>query len=158
MVPYFITHGLVSALSAQLVVYLKSKGRRSYSLVMSSGFTIWTVAMALLGWECVAQIHHLVLAFGIFVGLGTGSVFQNSVSALSSAVDRDEEAVAVGTRNVVRFFGGALGTAISYAVLNADMRAHLPPELKYLAGGNLSTEGLSGEVKRRVQKAASKGL
>ena len=160
MVPYFVTHGIVSAASAQLVVHLKNKGRRSYSVVMALGFTIWTIAMALLGWEALAQVPYLVLTFGIFVGLGTGSVFQNSVVALSSAVDSETKAVAVGTRNVLRFFGGALGTAISYAVVTANMRAKLPPHLQYLAGGNLSTatEHLDPDQKEAVQDAASVAL
>lgn len=160
MVPYCITHNVVSAASAQLVVYLKDKGQRSYSIVMALGFTIWTIAMALLGWEALAQLLYLVRIFGILVGLGTGSVFQNSVVALSSAVDDETKAVAVVTRKVLRFFGGALETAISYAVVPANMRANLPPHLQYLAVGNLNTatEHLIPEQKAAVQDVASVAL
>lgn len=85
--------------------------------------------MVVLAVDSQYQVPGLVIILMILVGIGTGSSFQNSVMAISSQADKDTRGLAVGTRNILRFFGGALGTAISSVVMRSRLLAKLPPGL-----------------------------
>lgn len=137
-VPYYVCHGAWSTISALIILKLQQKGKRSYSTIFLVGFAVWTLAMALLGVDSEYRVPGLVAILGVLVGIGTGSSFQNSVMAISAQVDEETKGVAVGTRNVLRFFGGALGTAISSTILRDRLIASLPAELEYLAGSTFS--------------------
>ncbi|KAF2158439.1 hypothetical protein M409DRAFT_71642 [Zasmidium cellare ATCC 36951] len=134
-VPYFATHGIWSTVSGLILSMLQNKGRRSYSYVLSFGFAIWTLAMGLLAWHSnrVASPLALFVVFEILVGLGTGSVFQNSIMAIRAQVTADLNAVAVSTRNVLRFFGGALGIAICSTVLENRLKYSMPWRLEWVS-------------------------
>lgn len=75
------------------------------------------------------HVEGLAILFNVMVGIGTGCSFQNSVMAIASQADAETRGLAVGTRNMLRFFGGALGTAISSAVMPQRLHARLPPGL-----------------------------
>ncbi|KXT15049.1 hypothetical protein AC579_4878 [Pseudocercospora musae] len=128
-VPYYVTHGAWSTVSALVILQLQKRGWRSYSLIFFCGFAVWTVAMVVLALDSEYRVRGLVNFLSILVGIGTGSSFQNSVLAISVQADRDTKALAVGTRNVLRSFGGALGTAVSSAVLQQRLQATLPRDL-----------------------------
>ena len=85
--------------------------------------------MANLAVDSEYQVTGLAIFLMILVGIGTGSSFQNSVMAISAEVDKETKGVAVGTRNILRFFGGALGTAISSAIFRYQLDAQLPQDL-----------------------------
>lgn len=141
MVAYFLTHGISSTISALVVNMLQKRKMISYSLVFIFAFAVWTVAMSLLAYQngaIDAEYVGVVVVLEIMVGIGTGSTFQNSVMAIRSQVTAEHNAVALGTRNVLRFFGGALGTAISSVILRTGLRANLPGRLDYLAMGAFS--------------------
>lgn len=137
-VPYYVCHGAWSTGSALIILRLQKMKKRSYSTIFLIGFAVWTLAMVLLGVDSEYRVPGLVAVLGVLVGIGTGSSFQNSVMAISAQVDKETKGVAVGTRNVLRFFGGALGTAISSTILRDRLVATLPPELDYLAESTFS--------------------
>ncbi|EME42191.1 hypothetical protein DOTSEDRAFT_54617 [Dothistroma septosporum NZE10] len=133
LVPYFVTHAVWSTASARVIKYRQERKKKSYSIVMGFGFACWTIAMALLGWDCADKSSKHFYIFAVLVGLGTGSVFQNSVLAITKQVAKDDGAVALGTRNVLRFLGGAIGTAMSSMIMRTVMQQHLPADLDWVA-------------------------
>lgn len=97
-------------------------------MVFFGGFSTWTVAMVLLAVDSEYQVRGLVIVLSMLVGIGTGSSFQNSVMAISAQADKETKGLAVGTRNVLRSFGGALGTAVSSFILQERLRVGLPED------------------------------
>ncbi|CZT25782.1 uncharacterized protein RCC_11451 [Ramularia collo-cygni] len=128
-VPYYITHGVWSTASALIILRLQRKGGRSYSLIFFAGFATWTIAMVALAVDSEYPVSGVVIFLMVLVGIGTGSSFQNSVMAISAQASIETRGLAVGTRNVLRFFGGALGTAISSAVMRNRLLAEIPEGL-----------------------------
>lgn len=116
-------------MSALVILRLQKRGMRSYSIIFLVGFAVWSIAMANLAVDSEYRISGLAIFLMILVGIGTGSTFQNSVMAISAEVDKDIKGVAVGTRNILRFFGGALGTAISSAIFRNQLDKQLPSDL-----------------------------
>lgn len=137
-IPYYVCHGAWSAISALMILKLQKKGKRSYSTIFFVGFAVWTLAMILLGMDSEYRFPGFVAFLGVLVGIGTGSSFQNSVLAISAQVDNDTKGVAVGTRNVLRFLGGAIGIAVSSTILRTQLIASLPDHLDHLAGSPFS--------------------
>ncbi|KAK0900764.1 hypothetical protein LTR02_008970 [Friedmanniomyces endolithicus] len=121
MIPYIATHAIWSSASPWLMERLPGTAVRRYKVVALFGFTLWSPPIACL------------VAFEIMVGFGTGSVFQNSVNAIRSQVTAEDQAAATSARNVVRYLGGAIATAVG-TMLSKVQRARVLPEhlLKYV--------------------------
>lgn len=66
-------------------------------------------------------------------GIGVGCVFQPTLVALQSHSTKSRRAVIISSRNFWRCAGGAVGLAVSAAVLQARLRSALPAEYQYLA-------------------------
>lgn len=69
----------------------------------------------------------------IVVGIGVGLLFQPTLVAVQAHSPKSRRAVIISNRNFFRCSGGAVGLAVSAAVLQAALRARLPPEYAYLA-------------------------
>ncbi|KAL7323511.1 hypothetical protein PS15p_211397 [Mucor circinelloides] len=69
--------------------------------------------------------------YGITIigGAGLGCLFSSTIIALQASVEPKDIAVVTGLGNFARILGGALGVAISSAVLNSQLTQELP---KYL--------------------------
>lgn len=134
-VAYFVTHGVWTALSSRIIVRLQNSGRPSYSVIFYVGYVSWTLAMSLLAYDSIKQLNNgmALIAITVLVGIGTGSVFQNSVMAITAQAAPEDKATALSTRNVLRFFGGAVGTTIASTILRATLEDKLPDELMKLA-------------------------
>ncbi|KXS94050.1 hypothetical protein AC578_3385 [Pseudocercospora eumusae] len=158
-VPYYVTHGAWSTVSALVILRLQKQGWRSYSLIFFGGFAVWTVAMVVLALDSEYRVRGLVIFLSILVGIGTGSSFQNSVMAISAQADRENKGLAIGTRNVLRSLGGAIGTAVSSAVLQQRLQATLPRDLPadfHIANSafsHASFERLSEKQRAQVEEA-----
>lgn len=74
----------------------------------------------------------------LICGIGVGCVFQPTLVALQSHSTKARRAVIISSRNFWRCAGGACGLAISAAVLQARLRATLPPEFAHLADSTYS--------------------
>ncbi|KAJ4396647.1 hypothetical protein N0V93_000868 [Gnomoniopsis smithogilvyi] len=96
---------------------------KRYGEVLWAGFGLWTLQ---------TPVAVIVVALAI-VGVGVGFVFQPTLVALQAHVPKARRAVITSNRNFFRCAGGACGLAVSAAVLQTTLRAHLPPQLSYLA-------------------------
>jgi MFS family permease len=138
MAIYYVTHGIASTSSALLINIMQRHHLKAYIIVFVFAFTSWTLAMALFGYTSSldlprSQFVGVLIILEILVGIGTGSTFANGVLLLRANVTADLSAVSVGTRNVFRFMGGAIGTAISAVVLRTTLQAKLPERLSGIA-------------------------
>jgi hypothetical protein len=71
-------------------------------------------------------------------GIGVGCSFQPTLIALQAHSPKSRRAVIISNRNFFRCAGGACGLAIAAAVLQARLRATLPPAYAYLAHSTYS--------------------
>lgn len=157
-IAYFVTHGFWSTISGQIVSYLQNRGKKSYSYILTFGFGIWTISMASIAWESAKRQSStaVIVVMEVLIGFGTGSVFQNSIIAIRAQVTAEHNAVAVSARNVLRFFGGALGIAISSSVLEMRLKYSMPWRLEYVSDTAFSrspTAGLSAADQAIVHHA-----
>jgi MFS family permease len=135
---YYVTHGVSSTSSALLINIMQRHHMKAYIIVFLFAFSSWTLAMALFGYTSNLDIPRssfvgILVVLEIMVGIGTGSTFANGILLLRANVTADLSAVSVGTRNVFRFMGGAIGTAISAVVLRTTLLAQLPERLSSIA-------------------------
>ncbi|TKA26082.1 hypothetical protein B0A50_04578 [Salinomyces thailandicus] len=134
MWPYVVTHGAWSTGSAYLIRALAKRHERakSFIYVFAGGFALWTIAAVLFGTVRSKLTVGEIIGLEIMIGLGTGSVFQNSINAIRNQVSAYDQAVAIGTRNALRFKGGAIGTAagstIMAGILDKKLLAYLKEE------------------------------
>ena len=77
----------------------------------------------------------------VVMGLGIGFVMPNLTTAIQNAVDRSEIGAATSTAAYFRSLGGALGIALSGAVLAAHL-GHLPANLRTVGSGASKVAGL----------------
>lgn len=67
-----------------------------------------------------------------------GCCFQTSLVAVQAHSPKSRRAVIISSRNFYRCAGGACGLATSAAILQARLRASLPPQYAYLADSTYS--------------------
>lgn len=104
-------------------------GHKSYSPILLQGFLVWAVCVSIIaaGVSAITRISDpVVVTMASFIGAGTGAVFQNSVMAIREHVSAEDNAVALGTRNVLRYLGGATGTAISSMIMRSVLNKEIP--------------------------------
>lgn len=109
-----------------------------YGEVIWSGFFLWTLGVGLtcmfdLGTPIVAIVFILIIQ-----GIGAGFVFQPTMIALQAHSTKAQRAVVISNRNFLRSLGGAIGLAISAAVLQNSLKKALPPGFKSLASSTYS--------------------
>lgn len=86
----------------------------------------------------------IIVVVLVVIGLGVGSVLQPTLVALQAHSAKSRRAVIISNRNFNRCAGGACGLAVSAAVLQARLRATLPPEYAYLAASTYSLPRFEG--------------
>ncbi|KND90036.1 putative transporter C3H1.06c [Tolypocladium ophioglossoides CBS 100239] len=128
LVPMFAAQSIASTLSGFLI----SRYKR-YGVVIRFGFGMWTLGAGL-ALIYTRQTNSGIIVIPLLVmGIGVGCVFQPTLVALQAHSAKSRRAVIISNRNFNRCAGGACGLAISAAVLQARLRARLPPEYAYLA-------------------------
>lgn len=123
-----------SILSGQYVSRLNRYGE-----VIWFGFGIWSIGSGLLILSNRTLSPGLISFFLVLVGTGTGCVFQPTLVALQAHCSKAQRAVVTSNRNFLRSFGGAVGLAVSSAVLANVLRASLPAHLKGIANSTFAT-------------------
>ncbi|KAH8202478.1 hypothetical protein TruAng_003378 [Truncatella angustata] len=118
--------------------------RKRYGEVIWVGFGLWTLGSGLMLYYNRETSPGLIVVPLIFVGIGVGFIFQPTLVAFQAHVPKSKRAVIVSNRNFFRCAGGACGLAISAAVLQAALRAHLPVEYSYLAEDTYSLPKFEG--------------
>ncbi|TKA25586.1 hypothetical protein B0A50_05447 [Salinomyces thailandicus] len=135
--PLVVAQSSVSTLSG---LYMSRFNR--YGEIIWGGFGLWTLGAGLLvladqnihiGWICF---------FLVIVGCGTGMVFQPTLVALQAHCPKAQRAVIVSNRNFLRSSGGAVGLAVSSAILGNVLKGSLPQRLHYVAQSTFAAPDL----------------
>jgi MFS family permease len=114
-----------------------------YGEIIYGGFGLWTLGAGLLtlasqtidlGWICF---------FLVIIGCGTGFTFQPTLVALQAHCPKALRAVITSNRNFLRSSGGAVGLAVSSAILTNALKASLPDRLSSVANSSFATPDLS---------------
>lgn len=114
-----------------------------YGFIIWGGFSIWLVGSGLLI-MANKDLHEGWLSFFLFlVGIGTGMVFQPTLVALQAQTPKMQRAVVTSNRNFLRSSGGAVGLAVSSAILANVLRSSLPEHLSYVANSTFAAPDLT---------------
>ncbi|KAK5107575.1 hypothetical protein LTR62_001018 [Meristemomyces frigidus] len=115
-----------------------------YGEVIWIGFGLWTLGSGLL----VLAGEHLSFGwtalFLVIIGFGTGLVFQPTLVALQAHCPKAQRAVVTSNRNFLRSSGGAVGLAVSTAILSNVLKGALPPRMAFVANSTFAAPNLSG--------------
>lgn len=118
--------------------------RERYGEVIWSGFFLWTLGAGL---TCMFDLSTSVATIAgvlILQGIGVGFVFQPTLVALQAHSTKAQRAVVISNRNFLRSLGGAVGLAISAAVLQASLKKALPADFTGLASSTYSVPDFDG--------------
>jgi hypothetical protein len=114
-----------------------------YGYLLWGGFGIWLCGSGLLI-LADKNLHVSWLSFFlVLVGTGTGMVFQPTLVALQAQTPKMQRAVVTSNRNFLRSSGGAVGLAVSSAILANVLRGSLPEHLSYVANSTFAAPDLS---------------
>jgi EmrB/QacA subfamily drug resistance transporter len=98
-----------------------------YKLLVTAGLLAAALSFAALAWSAWigggAGTGEIIL---VVLGLGIGVSFPNLTTAIQNAVERPDLGVATATSAFFRSLGGAVGVAMSGAILTARLQALMP--------------------------------
>ncbi|KAK7918132.1 hypothetical protein PG985_010006 [Apiospora marii] len=106
---------------------------KRYGEVIWFGFGSWTLGSCLTLLYTTTTPPGLLVLPLLLIGAGVGCIFQPILVAFQAHVTKAKRAVIIANRNFFRCGGGACGLAVSGAVLQAALRANLPPQYAHLA-------------------------
>ncbi|OKL60999.1 hypothetical protein UA08_03671 [Talaromyces atroroseus] len=125
--PMVCFQSTLSILSGQ---YMSRLNR--YHEVIFTGFALWCLGIGLtLLWDGSTPKSQLYGTL-VLVGAGIGCTFQPTLVALQAHTPTSQRAVVISIRNFFRCTGGAVGLAISAAILQSVLKANLPAGYEYL--------------------------
>ncbi|PIA93574.1 putative MFS-type transporter [Cercospora beticola] len=109
-----------------------------YAELIWFGFGAWTLGAGLLVLADRAIHLGLVCFFLAIIGLGTGLIFQPTLVAVQAHCPKAQRAVVTSNRNFLRSTGGAIGLAVSSAILSNVLKASLPERLLSVASSSFA--------------------
>ncbi|KAI8654384.1 MFS domain-containing protein [Fusarium sp. Ph1] len=126
-----------------------------YGEVIWFGFATWTLGAGLCLTFDRDTSPGAIIGPLMVIGVGVGCIFQPTLVALQAHSPKSRRAVIISNRNFFRCCGGAVGLAISAAILQAALRSKLPAEYAYLADSTyaLPTDLEPGPSAERVYDA-----
>lgn len=114
-----------------------------YGELIWLGFGAWTLGSGLLVLADRTIHLGLVCFFLVFIGFGTGLIFQPTLVALQAHCPKVQRAVVTSNRNFLRSAGGAVGLAVSSAISSNVLKASLPIRLRSIANSTFAVPDLS---------------
>ncbi|KAK2612740.1 hypothetical protein QQS21_001191 [Conoideocrella luteorostrata] len=126
---------------------------RRYGIVIKCGFGLWLLGAGLTLLYKRDTNPGVIIIPLIILGIGVGLVLQPTLVALQAHSHKSRRAVIISNRNFNRCAGGACGLAVSAAVLQAVLRAALPPDFSYLANSTYSLPDMPGGIPSDVLDA-----
>jgi hypothetical protein len=113
-----------------------------------TGFFIWTIGAGLQTTFNRTTSYARIVGFLVLQGFGVGLTLQTTLVAAQAGAPNKDRACVTGTRNCLRFMGGAFGLAICNAILNNVVRARLPPgipdDIRTIITHQISLEAITG--------------
>jgi MFS family permease len=123
-----LTQSMASICSGQYI----SRQKR-YGECIWLGFTLLTVGTSITTlFNRSTPVYGNVLTL-VLLGIGNGNVFQPTIISLQAHSPKAQRAIVISIRNFIRCLGGAIGLAVSAAILQNTLRASLPERFQDLA-------------------------
>ncbi|UPX20520.1 uncharacterized protein EKO05_0010749 [Ascochyta rabiei] len=116
--------------------------KERYGEIIWLGFILWTLGVGL---TCIFDLDTPTYAMVLVLlvqGFGIGLLLQPILVALQAHCTKSQRAVVISNRNFLRSLGGAIGLAVSAAVLQNTLKKEMPPEFASLALSPYSTPDL----------------
>ncbi|KAI8949479.1 putative MFS transporter [Xylaria longipes] len=140
------------ALSSIVSGFIISHCKR-WKWVICTGFCLLTLGAGLVLLYKRDSSLGMIIGPVVIMGLGVGCSFQPTLTALQSHSTKSRRAVIISSRNFFRCAGGAVGLAISAAILQVNLKKNLPLEYQYLARNTYSMPELHGPDSEAVLDA-----
>ncbi|KHN98953.1 Major facilitator superfamily domain, general substrate transporter [Metarhizium album ARSEF 1941] len=133
----------IQSLAGILAGYWIARYKR-YGIVIKCGFGLWLLGAGLtLMYN--RQTSPWVIAVPLFIlGVGVGLVLQPTLIALQAHSPKSRRAVIISNRNFNRCAGGAVGLAVSAAIMQAVLRRALPREYASLSSSTFDVPDVAG--------------
>jgi len=113
-----------------------------YKKFMAGGLLCSTISFLVIAWAATSQWGLWPLEVCLVgVGLGVGLAMPNLTIAIQNAVERHELGVATSTLGFFRSLGGAIGVALSGAIMTSRLHLLLPADLAS-GGGSVLDRGI----------------
>jgi MFS family permease len=127
-IPLTTSQSIASVCSGQYISRMKRYGE-----CIILGFALLTTAVALTSLfnRTIPEWANILIL--ICMGIGNGNVFQPTIISLQAHSPKAQRAVIISIRNFLRCLGGAVGLAVSAAILQNVLKANLPPQFEYLS-------------------------
>jgi MFS family permease len=107
--------------------------RKRYGECIWVGFTIIAASTGLtVLFNRTIPVYAIIIVLAV-MGVGNGCVFQPTIIALQAHSPKSHRAIVISIRNFLRCLGGAIGLAVSAAILQSTLRASLPDRFQNLA-------------------------
>lgn len=114
-----IPQSLTSILTGQVI-----SRTGHYIYVVWFGYISWFISACLLNLWTTSSNKSITIITLVLNGMGIGAIFQPTLVAAQAQSHKRDRATIISTRNVLRSFGGAVGLAISSAIIsNVYMKA-----------------------------------
>ncbi|KAK0278204.1 hypothetical protein LTR35_009527 [Friedmanniomyces endolithicus] len=139
LLPLVVSQSTFSTLAG---LYMSRYNR--YGEIIWAGFGAWTLGAGLLVMADETISFGFIAFFLVIIGFGTGCVFQPTLVALQAHCPKHQRAVVTSNRNFLRSSGGAVGLAVSSAILANVLKNSLPPRLASVANSTFAAPDLSG--------------
>ncbi|KAI0195137.1 major facilitator superfamily domain-containing protein [Xylaria flabelliformis] len=140
------------AVSSMVSGYAISRWRR-WKYVICTGFSLSTLGAGLVLRYKRDSSQVMIIGPLVIIGLGIGCSFQPTLVALQSHSTRSRRAVIISSRNFFRCAGGAVGLALSAAILQGVLKRNLPLEYRHLTRNTYSIPKLHGPDSEAVLNA-----
>lgn len=116
LLPLVICQSVMSTVAGQII-----SRTGHYKYVILIGYGLWFLGCGLLLIFDVRTNSGTIVAVFLVMGSGVGFTFQPSVVAAQAHAKKSDRAVVISTRNLVRYFGGAMGTAIASLIVSNSL-------------------------------------
>ncbi|KAH8695983.1 putative MFS transporter [Talaromyces proteolyticus] len=113
--------------------------RNRYLEVICTGFALWLLGSGLTLMFDDSTSKGVICGVLVVVGGGIGCTFQPTLVAMQAHTTMAKRAVVISVRNFFRCGGGAVGLAVSAAILQAVLKRNLPAGYEYLAHSTYAT-------------------
>ncbi|KAF2158515.1 hypothetical protein M409DRAFT_71606 [Zasmidium cellare ATCC 36951] len=123
LLPYAVTSPVGIVMSTVLI----GKLRIPFMFVLLLGIVLQTAGFALLSTvPNTLAVWAGQYGYSVVAGLGTGASIGSLYMMAPIVVDKDDQALAIGSTLQLRMLGGAVRVAVANSVLNSHVRSHLP--------------------------------
>ncbi|GEQ69305.1 hypothetical protein JCM33374_g2976 [Metschnikowia sp. JCM 33374] len=123
--PLVLMQASMSALAGSIITFT---GR--YFPVMVAGYSFWFAGHGMtLAWDEHTS-DAMIVGTMLVLGTGCGFIFQPTMVAAQANSRKAQRAVVISARNVIRSFGGALGTAISSLIITNSLLKDINAQAK----------------------------